>query len=240
MRWTDAKPVVTIPSLTNTKSDSSGMPYRDEQSEITAEEAIARLKEGNERFIAGESQFPRIDASHRAEILAMGQRPFATVIACSDSRVPVELVFDQGMGDLFVIRVAGNVCAIDETASAEFSVGYLGTPLLMVLGHHDCGMVGAVLKDADLHGNIPAIVEHVKPAVDRARATGATGEELIDAAVRENVWQSISDLFARSPVIVERVREGKLKVIGAEYNIESGEVHWLGEHPEQMEKCGCL
>jgi carbonic anhydrase len=216
------------------------MTYRENQHPDESGHALARLKRGNARFVNGNNRFPRIDAARRAETFRDGQHPFATVIACSDSRVPVELLFDQGMGDLFVVRVAGNVCAADETASAEFAVGYLGTPLLVVLGHRNCGMVSAVVRGTELKGTIPVIVEHIRPAVSRIKGEGLSEAKLIDAAVRENVWQSIADLFARSPAIVERVRLGALRVVGAVYDIETGRVQWLGEHSRQRAFIGAV
>lgn len=202
---------------------------------ITPDEATTRLKDGNGRFVAGESTHTRINSARLLETTSGGQHPFATIIACSDSRVPVETVFDQGVGDLFVVRVAGNVCDTDEVGSIEYGVDHLATPVFVVLGHRNCGAVTAVVTGAELHGSIPALVDNIIPAAHRAKSKGAGMEhnDLIALAVKENVWQSIDDLFKRSPVSRERVKNGKLKVIGAIYDIETGKVEWLGEHPEQ-------
>lgn len=200
---------------------------------LTPDEALARMQAGNQRFMAGTAQHPHADRG-RLEETAGGQAPFATVIGCSDSRVPIEVVFDQGIGDLFVIRVAGNVCDVDEIGSIEYGVDHLATPLLVVLGHENCGAVTAVATGAEVHGSIPALIDNIRPAVERAEAlTGAEGSEVVSAAVVENVWQSISDLISNSPPVRQRLNAGQLKIVGAVYSLESGEVRWLGEHPRQ-------
>lgn len=203
-----------------------------------AHQALAKLELGNARFVEGKSIFPRLDAARREQTFADGQFPFASIITCSDSRVPVELIFDQGIGDLFVVRVAGNICAIGGLGSVEYGIGFLGTPLLVVLGHRDCGMVAAALAGDELPGSLPALVEHIKPALSRVQASGESGDELMRTAIRENVWQSIEDLFTRSRTVGERVKAGALKVIGAVYDTEGGAVNWLGEHPEQESLLG--
>lgn len=207
----------------------------DAVSPVSPAEALKRLEEGNARYVAGKSQCPHADAARIKETGEHGQHPFVSMLACSDSRVPVERIFDQGVGDIFVIRVAGNVCAVDETGTIEYGVGHVGTPLVVVLGHSSCGAVTAAATGAEVHGSTAALVEHIRPAVEIARHThpDATKEELISAAVEDNVWQAISDLFSQSPEVRERVEAGKLKVVGALYNVHDGSVKWLGEHPEQ-------
>ncbi|MCY3019290.1 MAG: carbonic anhydrase, partial [Planctomycetota bacterium] len=130
--------------------------------EILPDEALARLKNGNARFADGQPRNPHRNAARRDETVRQGQRPMATVIACSDSRVPVEILLDQGIGDIFAVRVAGNVCNTDEIGSAEYGVDHLGTPLLVVMGHSLCGAVTAVATNAALHGHIAALVEPIK------------------------------------------------------------------------------
>jgi carbonic anhydrase len=202
---------------------------------ITAETALARLKAGNARFVSGKSQHPNQDAARRLEI-AKGQTPFVTVLSCSDSRVPVELLFDQGIGDTFVVRVAGNVADTDEIGSIEYGAGHLNTPLLVVLGHTSCGAVKAVFEKAQVHGCIPELVDNIAPAISRTKAGNpdAPAAELLAKAVTANVWVSIEDIFRRSPEVGELVKASKLRVMGAVYNIQSGHVTWLGEHPEQI------
>jgi carbonic anhydrase len=202
---------------------------------ISPEAALSRLKEGNRRFRTGALLHPNIDARRLMETAGKGQTPFATILGCSDSRVPCELVFDQGVGDLFVVRVAGNVCAVDEAGSIEYGIGHLGTPLLVVLGHEKCGAVTAVATDAELEGSIPELVGHIRPAVAEARRLhpGLKSDPLVRFALRANVIQSIEDLFRRSGTARDLVREGKVVVVGAVYDLESGEVTWLGPHPRQ-------
>jgi carbonic anhydrase len=199
------------------------------------DQALQKLTEGNARFVAGKCTHPRIDAKRLAETAQNGQHPFATVITCSDSRVPVEVLFDQGIGDVFVIRVAGNVCDVDEVGSIEYGVDHLETPLFIVLGHTHCGAVTAVTTEAELHGSIPPLVDNILPAVKKAASANPhlTNEELVPEAIKANCWQSIEDLFKSSPATRERVKAGKLKVVAAIYNIQTGKVGWLGVHPEQ-------
>jgi carbonic anhydrase len=204
---------------------------------LSAAEALERLKEGNARFVAGASEHPRIDAKRLKETTEGGQHPFATVIGCSDSRAGIELLFDQGVGDVFVIRVAGNVIGTNEAGSIEYGVDNLGTPLFVVLGHTHCGAVTAVVEGARVGGNIPKLVEPIGPAAEKARQKhpGAKGEELVAHAIEANVFQSIESILTISETVRERVESGQLKIVGALYNIETGEVDWLGEHPDQAE-----
>ncbi len=199
--------------------------------------AIEKLKAGNLRFLEGRSVHPRLDEGVRYNTGTEGQKPFATVMACSDSRVPVEILFDQGIGDLFVIKVAGNVSDVDEIGSIEYGIAHLSTPVMVVLGHTHCGAVTAVTMNDKVHGNIPALVDNIVPAVKKAEAkyNFYKGEDLIPYAIEENVWQSVSDLFYFSKDARELVAKGKLAVIGAIYDIETGKVRWLGQHPHQAE-----
>jgi carbonic anhydrase len=198
------------------------------------DDVIALLTKGNARFAEGTPEYPHEGAARRAEV-ATGQHPLATVISCSDSRVPPEILFDEGIGDLFIVRVIGNIGGMDETGSAEYGVEHLGTPLLVVLGHSRCGAVTAAVTNAEVHGSIPPVLAHIKPAVWAARHghPQLKGAALVPAAIETNVLHSIEELFKRSAIIRERVKTGKLKVVGALYNIESGLVQWLGMHPQQ-------
>lgn len=202
---------------------------------VSPDEAVGMLKEGNGRYVSGAPKHPNQDQARRSVTSSKGQQPFATVLGCSDSRVPPEILFDSGVGDVFVVRVAGNVADTDETGSVEYGVDHLGTPVLVVLGHSHCGAVTAVVQKAELHGSIRPLVANIKPAVARAKAMnpGLSGDGLVEEAVKANVWQTISDLFRSSHAVRDRVKAGKLKVIGALYDIESGKVAWMGPHPEQ-------
>ncbi len=207
------------------------------QQPLTYEQALDNLKNGNQRFVTGQLQHPNLTQEVRAETTENGQHPYVTIIGCSDSRVPIEAIFDAGIGEIFVIRVAGNVVDTDEAGSIEYGIGHLHTPLLVILGHTHCGAVTAVARGDEVHGSIPALVDNIEPAVEKAQHEhGAEfSEEMVNSAISYNVWQSIEDLFKVSHEAVELVKEEKLKVLGAIYNISTGEVEWLGEHPKQNE-----
>lgn len=194
----------------------------------------SELEAGNARYVAGASRHPRLTAERRQEV-AKGQTPFATVLSCSDSRVPVEYLFDQGLGDLFVVRVAGNVAQEDEIGSIEYGTGHLGTPLLVVLGHESCGAVKAVVENAEVHGSIPALLNSIRQPVDQALASqpGIIGDTLVQAAVEANVMSAIKAILTQSRIVRDQVRTGKLKVVGAVYDLGTGAVRWQGPHPEQ-------
>lgn len=193
------------------------------------------LVEGNKRFRSGTMRHPHEDAARRHDTALEGQHPFATIVGCADSRVPVEIILDQGLGDLFVIRVAGNVVATDEAGSIEYGVEHLKTPLLVVLGHEGCGAVSAVVDGAHVGGSIPKLVAHILPAVEAARQRFPNVEHdaLISAAVEQNVWHSIEDLIAHSRIVRDAVIAGDLSVQGAVYDLKTGCVFWLGAHPRQ-------
>ena len=202
---------------------------------ISADEALNKLKEGNARFVKDTPSKANIDQKRRLEI-AKGQKPYVTILGCSDSRESLEHIFDAGLGDLFVIRVAGNVADTDELGSMEYGVDHLGTPLLLVLGHTACGAVTAVATKAEVHGHIPALVDNIIPAVDSARkklGANASNDELVQKSITENIYQSMADILFKSPIIAKRVKEGKVIVIGALYHLDTGTIDWLGQHPEQ-------
>jgi carbonic anhydrase len=194
------------------------------------------LKKGNRRFYTGTATYPHTNAARlkQAGKEDQGNHAYATVITCSDSRVPVELIFDAGIMDIFVIRVAGNVCDTDEIGSIEYGLAHVHTPVFVMLGHTQCGAVTAVTHA--LHGkghtferNIPPLVDNIVPAVKRATQVqkGVHGDDLIPYAIEENVWQGIEDLFMRSPVTRDLVHKGKVKVVGAIYDVGTGRVKWL-------------
>jgi carbonic anhydrase len=197
--------------------------------------ALLELLAGNDRFSSGQSTHPNLSAERRELVTSGGQHPFATVIACSDSRVPVEMLFDQGLGDIFVIKVAGNVCKTDEIGSIEYGVDHLDTPVMVVLGHTHCGACTAVATGADVHGCIPDLIAPIRPALQKVYAAHPDlyGKALVPALVEANVWQAIEDLFQRSSSTRRRTNDGRVTVVGAVYNIETGTVKWMGTHPEQ-------
>jgi carbonic anhydrase len=207
---------------------------------ISADDALRILKEGNARYTSGHPQHLHQGPERRALTSAQGQHPLATVLTCSDSRVPAEIIFDQGIGDLFMVRVAGNVAATDEIGSLEYAVDHLAVPLVVVMGHTQCGAVAAVLDGAKLPPNIAALVEPIKPAVDKALQDhpGAARDALLKAAITDNVWQAIADMLEQSPIIREKVKAGRTKVVGALYDLDSGQVKWLGTLPGQAKLVG--
>ncbi len=197
---------------------------------------LARLKQGNAAFAAGKLRHPRQGLDRIRELVA-GQHPLATLLACSDSRVPDELLFDQGIGDLFVVRVAGNVADTDELGTVEYGVDHLGTPLLVVLGHTRCGAVTAVMTGAELHGHIPALVDNILPAVamEKAKSPGADPKSLVEPAIVRNVLQSMADVITKSSLVRARLKSGQAHMVGALYHLDDGTVDWLGEHPDQAD-----
>jgi carbonic anhydrase len=204
---------------------------------VSPDGAIKRLVEGNQRYLASRSQHARADQARRCDTFTTGQHPFAVVLACADSRAPVELIFDQGIGDLFVVRVAGNVADTDEIGTIEYGAAHLNTPLVVVLGHSKCGAVTAVVDGAKVSDNIARLVDNIAPAVEDARHQhpGATGEALVAGAVEANVMQSIQDLLSRSEEVRHLVASSKVKVVGAVYDLHTGTIQWLGEHAKQTE-----
>jgi carbonic anhydrase len=194
------------------------------QTPVSADHALKLLKEGNERFIAGKSIKPNQDINRIKEV-ASGQYPFATIVGCSDSRVPNEIIFDQGVGDLFIVRTAGQVSTYASWGSIEFAEEVLGTKLIVVLGHTQCGAVNAAVKLPEVPGHIVTLINAIKPAVEKAKATQP--EDLLDASIRENIRIQVEQLRNLEPVLAKRVREGSVQIIGALYHLESGEVEFL-------------
>lgn len=208
----------------------------EEVSKPSPDKVRAWLAEGNARFVQGKSVHPNADAKRIALADAESQSKYAlaTILSCSDSRVPPEIVFDAGIMDLFVIRVAGNVANTDEIGTAEYGLCHVKTPLLVVMGHTQCGAVTAVTQEVTGHGhplerNIPPLVAPIIPAVKRTMAANPAlaGNELILAAIESNVWEAIRDLFLKSPATRELVKSGKVKVVGAIYDMHGGTVKWL-------------
>lgn len=203
----------------------------------TADRALELLREGNQRWVSGDVKNPNIDQARRTNAADKGQKPFATILTCADSRIPVERIFDRGVAEIFTVRVAGNVAGASETGSIEYGVGHLHTPVLVVMGHTKCGAVAAAASGAELHGKVAELITAIAPAVQRVKrgAPDATGDALAAMVVKENVWQSIFDLYKSSDELRSQAREGKVRVVGAIYDISSGKVEWLGEHPWQSQ-----
>lgn len=194
----------------------------------TAEEALLRLKAGNDRFVAGEARFPTVQKEVLAE-LAKGQQPYATVLGCSDSRVPPELVFDAGFGELFVIRVAGNVLGPSILGTLQYAGSHLHTPLFVVLGHEGCGAVKAAIA-SKFHGaaqksRIAVLLENIRPALEGLDAEQPT-ELLLHSAVEANVRHTVRELLD-TPEAKANLVAGQMKLVGAVYELESGRVRFL-------------
>ncbi len=209
-------------------------------SKPSPDETIQMLKAGNKRFVQGTSRHPNTTTKRlfQAGTENQGDHAYATVITCSDSRVPVERIFDAGIMDVFVIRVAGNVCDTDEIGSIEYGLAHVNTPVLVVLGHTQCGAVTAVTHA--IHGtghalerNIPPLVDNIEPAVRRAMSQNPQlqGDAIIPNAIIENVWQGVEDLFMESPSSRNLVKSGKAKVVGAVYDVGTGKINWLPDYP---------
>ena len=201
---------------------------------ISAREALDRLGAGNQRFVAEVRAGGLLTSQARRSELATGQEPFAIILGCSDSRVPAEIVFDQGLGDLFVIRIAGNIVAESQVGSVEFAAARFLTPLVVVLGHSQCGAILATLEELQQQANHPSrnlrsIVDRVRPSVEALLATELRHdrEALIRQAVRANIRASVDHLRRGSEVLERLIQEDKLYVLGAEYSLETGVVDFF-------------
>ena len=194
----------------------------------SAEQALARLKDGNARFIAGQARFQTVQKEVLAE-LAKGQQPYVTILGCSDSRVPPELVFDAGFGELFVIRVAGNVLGPSILGTLQYAAAHLKTPLFVVLGHDHCGAVQAAVGSR-FHGathksRIEVLLENILPALENLDGN-QTPESLLESAVEANVRHTVKQLL-ETPEAKARLPESDMMLVGAVYDIESGHVRFL-------------
>jgi carbonic anhydrase len=189
--------------------------------------ALAELKSGNTHHVAHRYSHPHETAA-RLRQLASGQHPHAEVLSCADSRVPREILFDQGLGDLFVVRVAGNVVSDTELGSLEYGAEHLHVPLLIVLGHQHCGAVTAAVEGGEAPGHISALTELLRPAVEKTR--GMPGDR-VENAVRANVEMMVKQLRTSGPLLEKLVSNGELKVVGAVYSLDTGKVTWLPDSP---------
>ena len=205
---------------------------------IPAREALDRLREGNRRFVTDVRDSGTLSSQSRRTELTAGQEPFAIILGCSDSRVPAELVFDQGLGDLFVIRVAGNIVAPSQVGSVEFAAGRFGTRLVVVLGHSRCGAILATLEElgrpAEIQSNnLRSIVDRIRPSVEPLLATELrhNHDDLVWHAVRENIRVSANHLRHGSEILEQLILSDGLLVVGAEYSLETGDVDFFDGVP---------
>ena len=200
---------------------------------MEAKQALSRLREGNLRFVTEETLQEPASKGERLKLTG-GQSPFAVILGCSDSRVPAEMVFDQGLGSLFVIRVAGNLAAMSQIGSVEFAVEQLGVKLVVVLGHTGCGAVAAAVQEVEEHHDVHPphlqwIVDRIRPVVDGVKACddSLVGEPLVDAVRAANVGHTVRTLLSDSQLIARLAREEGLMVVGAEYVLETGAVRFF-------------
>jgi len=196
---------------------------------MTPDDVLRDLMEGNKRYVAGELSPPHV--KKRIAAASKGQYPKAVILSCLDSRVPVELVFDQGIGDIFVGRVAGNVENEDQLGSMEFATKVAGSKLVMVLGHESCGAVKGACDGVEM-GNLTALLSKIQPAVDavdgyESAQRNSKNAEFVAKVVEQNVRQTVADIRERSPVLAELEREGSIKIVGALYSLHDGSVTLL-------------
>ena len=192
---------------------------------VAGQTALQQLVAGNERWAEGHPLHPRQDIDRRTEV-AGGQHPIAVVVGCSDSRVPPEIVFDQGLGDIFVVRVAGNVVDEQALGSIEYAVEHLHVHLIVVLGHEKCGAVQAAVAGGEAPGHIGSVVKAIEPAVEKARDEPG---DLLDNAINENVLRVVEQIKTSEPILAHEVENDGLKVLGARYNLAPGTVQWLSK-----------
>ena len=203
---------------------------------ITANEALQRLQEGNKRFVSGVRSIDSLVKQMQRQDFVDGQAPFAIILGCSDSRVPAELVFDQGLGDLFVIRVAGNIVAPSQVGSVEFAASQFGTPLVVVLGHSMCGVVMATLEEIkrpsdQTSSNVLSIVSRIRPSVELLLETDLHDdpEHLLKTAIRSNILASTNSLRHGSQMLEQLILEDRLAIVAAEYSLETGVVEFFND-----------
>ncbi len=203
---------------------------------ISATEALERLRAGNSRFVSGGQLMESLANPLRRNELTTGQEPFAVILGCSDSRVPVEIIFDFSLGHLFVIRVAGNVVAPSQIGSIEFAAEQFGTRLVVVMGHDDCGAVSTTIGELkrpteSRSPNLSAIVDRIRPAVEPLMATETEMKDaaLLDQAIRANIRASVNHLRHGSEILETLVRDDGLLVVGAEYSLETGTVEFFDD-----------
>jgi carbonic anhydrase len=206
---------------------------------ISGRQALERLREGNQRFVSEDAGPQALSSTSRRKELANGQNPFAIILGCSDSRVPAEIIFDQGLGDLFVIRVAGNIVAPSQIGSVEFAVERYDTKLVVVLGHSMCGAIQATLEELERPSgtrspNLRSIVDRVRPSIEELTLTDLRKQpdKLVHHAVRANIRASAAHLRHGSQTIEHLIQREGLVVVGAEYSLDSGLVDFFDEPAE--------
>ncbi len=194
-----------------------------QETTASADEALRELKAGNEHHQRHSYAHPNETVARQRQLVS-GQQPHSMILACADSRVPPEVVFDQGLGDLFTVRVAGNIVDDAVVASFEYAVEHLHTHLLVVMGHQSCGAVTAAVDGGDAPGHLPSLIAAIRPSVDSVRSMPGT---LLDNAIRANVENAVKQLRASGPILKDAIAKGELRIIGAICSLETGAVQWL-------------
>jgi carbonic anhydrase len=215
----NADVTTSTPTTGQAATDQSATPVVNPADAKTPDEALKHLVDGNQRFVDNKPLNPDQTLARVREV-AETQKPFAAILGCADSRVPVEILFDQGFGNLFVCRVAGNIATPEEIGSLEFGSAVLGAKAILVLGHERCGAVDATIKGAAVPGQISSLLDAIKPAVESSK--GKAGDPL-ENACKANVAKQVENLMA-SPVLSQLVKEGKLKIAGGYYDLDTGKV----------------
>ena len=190
------------------------------------DEALQKLMDGNKRYVSGSLMKKDIGETKRKELSTKGQKPFAIILTCSDSRVPPEILFDQGLGDIFIVRVAGNVVDPIVLRSIEYGAEHLNAPLLFILGHTKCGAVTATLEILETKGEPCPLAKKIMPAAEKAKKKGGTKDEVLETAIKENVKNVYKDVM-KSKIISHLVQEDKLKIVAGEYNITTGKIEMM-------------
>ncbi|QMS88375.1 carbonic anhydrase [Nostoc edaphicum CCNP1411] len=215
--------VLTAGLSSNLLAAEKKAPVAPVEDDITPDKALQELLDGNDRFVKAKRRNPHQTQSRLAEV-AKGQKPFASILGCADSRVPSEIVFDQGLGDLFVCRIAGNIATTQQIGSLEFGSLVLGCKVIMVLGHERCGAVDAAIKGAQVPGQIGSLLAAIKPSVEKSKEE--SGDKL-ENACRANILAQVERLKS-SPVLSDLIKAEKLKIVGGYYDLDTGKISVVG------------
>lgn len=199
----------------------------DENDDVSGKEALRMLLEGNLRYVSGNITHRGQNLVDRRSELIAGQHPFAVVVGCSDSRIPPEIIFDQGLGDIFVVRTAGQVLDNASLGSIEYAVEHLEVPLVVVLGHDDCGAVNAAVEGGETPCHMKCLVESIRPAVDEAIKMG-NDSELLDNAINNNIMNIKKELEGTNCILSEGIQKGELAIVAARYHMDTGVVRIIG------------
>jgi len=225
--------ITAMSAISLTTSGTFAQTTAEQQKAMSPDAVLTDLLEGNKRYVSGELKSTSADVAEARKVTSTGQYPKATILSCLDSRVPVELVFDQVIGDIFVGRVAGNIVNEDQIGSMEFATKLAGSKLVMVLGHTNCGAVKGACDGAEL-GNLTALLKKIQPAVDAVKPNekgdhNSSNKKFVNNVVEKNVALTVAEIRKQSPVLVEMEKAGTIKIVGGVYDLESGKVTMLNQ-----------